>query len=78
MYVGLRMMQTFTAKYMFDKYRPLQLELCEQLDLQPSPCYIFGIDNKNLYPQYSRGNNTNRLCFSRIWDGRVNTEELEE
>lgn len=77
MYVGLKMMETFPARQMFDKYRQAQIALCNQLDLRPSPCYIFGIDNKNLYPQYSRGHNTNRLCFSRIWDGRADKEGLE-
>ena len=26
---------------------------------------------KNLYDEYNRGGNTNRLCFSKIWDNRV-------
>ena len=30
----------------------------------------FTIDTKNKYPEYSRGLETNRLCFSRVWDGR--------
>ena len=32
----------------------------------------FGIDKLNQYPTYNRGNDTNRLCFSRVWDGRMN------
>jgi len=52
--------------------------LCKQLNVDPSPCYIFGIDTKNQYSQYSRGNVTNRLCFSRIWDGRDQREGLEK
>ena len=75
-YVGTSMMQQFKPDYVFNKYRQSQIEICEQLDLEVSPCFNFGIDHKNKYPQYSRGNATNRLCFSRIWDGRAKVEGL--
>jgi hypothetical protein len=78
MYVGTCMMNAYPAKFMFDKYRPQQIELCNKLDLEVSPCYIFGIDTKNYYPQYNRGRSTNRLCFSRIWDNRSIHEGLEK
>lgn len=78
MYIALQLMQTFPAQYMYNKYRPKQLELCKTLDLKPSPCYIFGIDEHNQYPQYSRGNSTNRLCFSRIWDNRATKDKLND
>jgi len=76
-YVGTGLMKSYTPNYMFHKYRSKQLELCEQLDLIPSPCYIFGIDYKNKYSEYNRGNNTNRLCFSRIWDDRCTKQNLK-
>jgi len=69
-YIGNGMMQRFPSNYMFNKYREQQLEMCKQLDLEPSPCFIFGIDHNNRYPEYNRGGSTNRLCFSRVWDGR--------
>jgi len=78
MYIGLKLMEKFPAKYMFDKYRTDQLELCRILGVEPSPCYIFGVDKKNRYSQYSRGRDSNRLCFSRIWDGRVTQENFKE
>lgn len=70
-FVGLHMMRTYPSDYMFARYRQSQLELCTKLDLVPSPCFVFGIDQKNQYPEYNRGGSTNRLCFSRLWDGRA-------
>jgi hypothetical protein len=45
--------------------------MCEKLDLTPSNSVIFGLDYKNKFNEYSRGGDINRLCFSRIWDNRV-------
>lgn len=78
MYIGTNLMETFSANYMFDKYRTKQIELCKKLGIDVSPCYIFGIDRKGQYSQYNRGNASNRLCFSRIWDDRATKENLEE
>lgn len=74
MFLGTELMKLFPARTQFNKYRHKQIKLCDELNLLHSPCYIFGIDTKNQYPEYSRGNQTNRLCFSRIWDGRVTKE----
>jgi len=76
-FIGTELMKSFPARTLFDKYRPKQLELCKELNLVPSPCYIFGIDINNQYPEYSRGNKTNRLCFSRVWDNRAKKEGLK-
>lgn len=70
-YLGLKMMQSFPSDWTYSKYRDLQIQMCEKYDLTISPCVYFGIDNKNKYSEYNRGNDTNRLCFSRIWDGRM-------
>lgn len=70
-YVGNRLIETFPADYTFKKYRQQQLEMCKQLNLEPSPCVYFGIDHQGKYQEYNRGTKTNRLCFSRIWDGRI-------
>jgi hypothetical protein len=76
-YVGTGLMTQFEPNYMFKKYRSLQLEMCEQLNLTPSPCVIFGIDHHNQYPQYNRGGSSNRLCFSRVWDQRAEKLNLQ-
>lgn len=70
-YLGTSLMKQFPADYIYNKYRPLQKEICNKLGLEPSPCVYFGIDSQNRYPEYTRGTATNRLCFSRVWDGRM-------
>jgi hypothetical protein len=76
-YVGTGLMKKFSPDYIFNRYRPLQIELCHKMNLVPSPCVNFGIDYNNAYPEYNRGNTTNRLCFSRLWDGRSKKFNLE-
>ena len=70
-YLGLRMMQRFDANYTYSKYHEKQQITCEKFGVDPSPCVYFGIDTDNFYSEYNRGNETNRLCFSRVWDGRM-------
>jgi hypothetical protein len=70
-YVGHGLMSRFEPDSVFNRYRAQQIELCDQLQLEPSPCFNFGIDHHGRYPEYNRGGATNRLCFSRIWDDRV-------
>ena len=69
-YMGYHMMKEWNASWLYDKYKPLQDKYCEKLEVEPSSCVIFGIDTNNKYPEYNRGGETNRLCFSRVWDGR--------
>jgi hypothetical protein len=76
-YVGTGMMKKFPSDYIFNRYRQQQLELCSEMELSPAPCFNFGIDYKNNYPIYNRGNTSNRLCFSRLWDGRGEKFNLE-
>jgi len=73
-YVGNEMMKHFEPDYIYKKYRQKQLEFCNNLDLTPTSCVYFGIDKNNRYPEYNRGRKFNRLCFSRIWDGRMSYE----
>lgn len=69
--LGLDMMNHFSADWLYNKYKDKQIEFCEELNLTPSSCVTLGIDYNNLYPEYNRGGSTNRLCFSRVWDGRM-------
>ncbi len=69
-YVGTKLMETYPADYIYNKYRQKQLDMCGQLNVEASPCVYFGIDTKGQFQDYNRGTPTNRLCFSRVWDGR--------
>jgi hypothetical protein len=73
-YLGTTMIKQFSADYVFNKYRSRQLEFCKKLDLVPSYCVYFGIDYSGRFKEYNRGGNGNRLCFTRIWDGRQKYE----
>lgn len=70
-YMSTQLMKNFPADYISKKYSDKQSQYCEQMDLTPSKCVIFGIDNENKYPEYKRLDDTARLCFSRVWDGRM-------
>jgi len=63
--LGYYMMDKFGADHTFEKYRQKQIELCEKLSVEPSACVLFGIDRNGKYNEYSRGGNTNRLCFRK-------------
>ena len=73
-YVGTGMMKQFPADHICNKYESAQEHYCRVYNVQPSSCVYFGIDKLDQYPLYNRGNDTNRLCFSRIWDGRMNEQ----
>ena len=73
-YIGIKMMNKFSADYVFNKYRSKQLEFCQKLYLVPSYCVYFGLDYSGRFKEYNRGGNGNRLCFTRIWDGRQKYE----
>ena len=70
-YLGTAMMKKFSADYVFNKHHDKQLALRQKLDLVPTYCVYFGIDYSGRFREYNRGGNGNRLCFSRIWDGRM-------
>ena len=70
-YLGTEMMKKFSADHVYKKYRRDQIMMCESMELEPADCVYFGIDHNNQYPVYNRGTKTNRLCFSRLWDGRM-------
>lgn len=73
-YLGTEMMKKFEPDYIFNKYRQKQIDLCKRLNVEPTSCVYFGLDKNNNYPEYNRGREYNRLCFSRIWDGRMHYE----
>ena len=69
--VGQKLIEKFDNDWIFNKYRQKQVETCERLGVDVSDCVIFGLDSKNKFNEYNRGGEINRLCFSRVWDGRV-------
>mgnify|MGYP001211536006 FL=1 len=70
-HIGTKLMKTFDADFIHTKYKAKQAEMCAKYNLSISPCVYFGIDHQNNFPIYNRGGSSNRLCFSKIWDGRM-------
>ena len=68
MQVGLDLIRTWSADFIPTQYKLAQEQLCTELGVEASNTVIFGIDAKNQYPEYNRGGQTNRLCFSKIFD----------
>ena len=65
--VGHHLIKMYSPQWLWQKYHLKQHEICNELGVAPSNCVIFGIDHLNKYDEYSRGRETNRLCFSRLW-----------
>jgi hypothetical protein len=66
--VGVKLLENFSPDTIYHRYHTAQVELCNKLNVIPSKCVIFGIDEFNAYPQYNRGRGTNRLCLSKYLD----------
>ena len=65
--LGMELIQKYEPTHTHNSYKQRQENLCRELDINVSPCVIFGIDDKQKHTQYNRGGNTNRLCFSKVW-----------
>ena len=72
--IGHEFIKKFRNDWLYDKYKTNQIEMCNQLEVAVSDCVIFGLAKKGQYDEYNRGGDHNRLCFSRVWDGRINVE----
>ena len=62
--VGLELLNRYSPDYNYITYRRTQEEFCKQLGVTPSKCVFFAT-SKEKFPEYNRGTNSNRLCFSK-------------
>jgi hypothetical protein len=74
--LGSLMIKRFAADHTYHAYASKQRTLCEKLDVAVSPCVIFGVDTKGKYKEYNRGGNANRLCFSNLWNKKVDPDAV--
>ena len=70
--IGQQLIDRFDNDWLYEKYKDKQKSYCTDLDVDLSSCVIFGLDTKEKYSEYKRDTEINRLCFSRVWDGRIN------
>lgn len=73
-HIGHSFIKKFSNDWLYKKYQAAQLSICKKLNVKPSDCVIFGLADQGYFDEYHRGGSVNRLCFSRIWDGRINAE----
>jgi hypothetical protein len=62
--LGHFLLTNYSADYCYDQYNDTQKLFCSELGVEPSACVIFGIGN-DIWQQYNRGTETNRLSFHR-------------
>jgi hypothetical protein len=70
MNVADKIMDNFAVDYIYNKFRPTQLEICEENDLNPSDCVFLATSTDSKYDHYKRGDGTNRLCLAREYERR--------
>jgi hypothetical protein len=68
--VGRILMKNFPVDYVYNKFRPTQLEICEQNNLTPSDCVFLATSTDSKYDHYKRRDGTNRICLSREYEHR--------
>lgn len=69
-YVGHKLINEYPNDWIYHNYKDKQAEICKRLNVTPSDCVIFGIDYLDQFNEYNRGSKSNRLCFSKQFDGR--------
>ncbi|MBN8542081.1 MAG: hypothetical protein J0L82_16935 [Deltaproteobacteria bacterium] len=70
--LGTRLMQKFSCDFIPEKYRQLQLAVCQDLSLTPSQSVLFGLGDAR-YAALNRGGVPNRVCISSLLTG-INRE----
>ena len=62
--VGLELLNFYSPDYNYDTYKYVQSYFCKELGVEPSKCVFFAT-SKDKFPEYNRGTDSNRLCFSK-------------
>ena len=68
--VGIELIRHFEPDYNQNRFGQRQLELCDELALEPSNCVLFGLADKS-HPRfggndYNRGTDWRRVCLSTL------------
>ncbi|MCC6137318.1 MAG: hypothetical protein IT287_01700 [Bdellovibrionaceae bacterium] len=64
-FLALNCLRHFTFDQMYAKYAPLQQKICSELQLRPSPSFLFGLGDES-YQSFSRQGTWNRVCLSQL------------
>jgi len=64
--VGLHCIEQYSADFIVTKYRAVQQQVCKDLGVDATNCILFATSNDDKYSDYNRGNDTTRLCISKL------------
>ena len=66
--IGYEICKNFSPDYNHNKYRKKQLQICKNLNIEPSDCVIYGITDKNhkRFGGFDRGSRWRRVCISEL------------
>ena len=65
-HVGQRIIDNYSVDYNNEKYVDRQIEICKDLDVEPSKCVLFGTTSWDhwKFGDYDRGTKWRRVCIS--------------
>lgn len=63
--LGEHLIQNVNPEIVFNTLRPLQIQVCEELNLTPSDTIWLATSTDPMYNKFKRGN-TNRLCIADL------------
>ena len=65
--VGLALCNKFDPDYNQNMFRERQIQICNELNIMPSNCIIFGLTDASHkeFSEYDRGTTTRRVCISQ-------------
>lgn len=66
--IGYQLCNNFEPDYNHNKFRDKQIEICDDLVIEPSDCVIFGLADE-IHPEFSeydRGSWWKRVCISKL------------
>jgi hypothetical protein len=66
-YIGFQLIKKFKFDYIYKKYHQKQKYFCKKMNLEPSDVVCLAIGGKE-WKKYNRGNKTNRLCLSSLYE----------
>ena len=64
--IGLHCIEQYSADFITTKYRAVQQRVCDDLGIDATNCILFATSGDNKYSDYNRGNDTTRLCLSKL------------
>lgn len=69
--IALSLINKYTVDHNWQHYGVRYNEVCDELNLKPTDCVMFGLGGAE-YSDYNRGGEVNRICISELIGERLN------